>query len=74
MSILHSICIKVGISTSIRNALLAKLELPDDPVAHAAWDLLNRSLHRWYGRYLVEKGIRTWDEYKSTWMDLAIHY
>jgi glycosyltransferase involved in cell wall biosynthesis len=52
-----------------RNELIAQLALPDDIVAQGAWELLNMSIHSWYGRYLMEKGKRTWEEYKSMWMD-----
>lgn len=51
-----------------RNALIAQLALPDDAVTQGAWDLLDKSIHRWYGRYLVEKGVRTWEDYRIAWM------
>jgi glycosyltransferase involved in cell wall biosynthesis len=52
-----------------RNELIGQLALPDDVVTQGAWELLNKSIHRWYGRYLVEKGERTWEDYKIMWMD-----
>jgi glycosyltransferase involved in cell wall biosynthesis len=52
-----------------RRKLIAQLALPDDEVARAAQSLLDSSIHPWYGRYLVEKGKRTWQEYKDEWMN-----
>ena len=52
-----------------RNELIAHLALPDDPVTQAAWQMLDRSIHRYYRNYLVENGKRTWEDYKAEWMD-----
>lgn len=57
-----------------RNELIGRLALPDDAVAQGAWELLEQSVHRWYGRYLVEKGKRTWEDYKDEWMDSSRTY
>lgn len=57
-----------------RDKLIAEMALPDDAVAQAAQDLLNKSIHRWYGKYLVEKGKCTWEEYKLRWMDPSKEY
>lgn len=52
-----------------RQALLSQLELPDNPVTRRAQSYLERSIHRWYRRYLLEHGERSWQEYKEEWMD-----
>ncbi|MCB0166336.1 MAG: glycosyltransferase family 2 protein [Anaerolineae bacterium] len=57
-----------------RDKLIAQLALPDDQVAQKAWAMLNQSIHSWYRRYLVEKGIRTWADYKTEWMDPSREY
>ncbi len=52
-----------------REALLGRLDLPDDPISREVQCQLDRSVARWYGRYLVENGSRTWEDYKKVWMD-----
>ena len=52
-----------------RKALLAQLELPDNAVTRRAEAYLKRSIFRWYRRYLLEEGQRTWQQYKEQWMD-----
>ena len=57
-----------------RDDLIAQLALPDDQVTQQAWAMLNQSIYSWYRHYLVEKGIRTWEEYKAEWMDPEREY
>lgn len=52
-----------------REALIGRLELPDDEIVRHVTRLLDQSVARWYGRYLVENGRRTWSDYKREWMD-----
>src|SRR5262249_27568653 len=52
-----------------RQALLASTASADDLVTRTAWDVLDRSIHRWYCKYLVEKGQRTWADYQAEWME-----
>jgi len=57
-----------------RDELIAHLELPDDAITQEAWRLLDRSIHRYYRDYLIENGVRTWEEYKTEWMDPEREY
>ena len=51
-----------------RQAFLAQTASADEIVTRTAWDLLDRSIHQWYGKYLMEKGRRTWADYQAEWM------
>ena len=52
-----------------RELLVAKLALPNDQITRTAWAMLRRSICAWYRQYLFEEGTRTWDDYKTDWMD-----
>ncbi|MCH9650211.1 MAG: glycosyltransferase [Deltaproteobacteria bacterium] len=52
-----------------RKALISLLELPDDAITRRAQGYLDRSIFRWYRRYLIENGKRSWQQYKEEWMD-----
>lgn len=51
-----------------RTAMIAQLALPDDHLTREAWRLLHGSIHSWYRQYLMENGVRTWQDYKTEWM------
>lgn len=52
-----------------RETLIGRLQLPDDEITRDVFRMLDQSISKWYGQYLVDKGERTWADYKAEWMN-----
>ena len=52
-----------------REALIDRLQLPDDEITRDVFRMLDQSIAKWYRRYLVDKGQHTWTDYKAEWMN-----